>query len=106
MNIVSFFSGAGGLDLGFQKAGFKIVWANEYDRTIWETYEENHKKTFLDRRSIVDIESGDVPDCDGIIGGPPCQSWSEAGALRGIKDARGQLFFEFMRILADKRPNH
>lgn len=104
MNIVSFFSGAGGLDLGFQKAGFKIVWANEYDRTIWETYEENHKKTFLDRRSIVDIESGDVPDCDGIIGGPPCQSWSEAGALRGIKDARGQLFFEFMRILADKRP--
>ncbi len=104
MNIVSFFSGAGGLDLGFQKAGFKIVWANEYDRTIWETYEENHKKTFLDRRSIVDIESSDVPDCDGIIGGPPCQSWSEAGALRGIKDARGQLFFEFMRILADKRP--
>jgi len=104
MKIVSFFSGAGGLDLGFSKAGFDVIWANEYDRTIWETYEKNHKSTFLDRRSIVEINSNEVPTCDGIIGGPPCQSWSEAGALRGIKDARGQLFFEFMRILADKRP--
>ncbi|MBX3281229.1 MAG: DNA cytosine methyltransferase [Acidobacteria bacterium] len=104
MKVVSFFSGAGGLDLGFQKAGFDIIWANEYDRTIWTTYERNHAHTFLDRRSIVEIESSEVPDCDGIIGGPPCQSWSEAGSLRGIRDARGQLFFEFMRILADKRP--
>lgn len=104
MKIVSFFSGAGGLDLGFTKAGFNVVWANEYDKTIWETYRANHKNTVLDKRSIRDIESNEVPDCDGIIGGPPCQSWSEAGALRGIKDARGQLFFEFMRILADKRP--
>lgn len=104
MKIVSFFAGAGGLDLGFKDAGFKIIWANEYDRSIWATYEENHKDTFLDRRSIVEIESNEVPECDGIVGGPPCQSWSEAGALRGIKDARGQLFFEFMRILADKRP--
>ena len=80
MKIVSFFSGAGGLDLGFEKVGFDIIWANEYDNTIWETYEKNHRKTLLDRRSIVDIESSEVPDCDGIIGGPPCQSWSEAGA--------------------------
>ncbi len=60
MKIVSFFSGAGGLDLGFEKAGFDIIWANEYDRTIWETYEKNHKSTFLDRRSIVEIESSEV----------------------------------------------
>ncbi|MCC6549346.1 MAG: DNA cytosine methyltransferase [Ignavibacteriaceae bacterium] len=104
MKIVSFFSGAGGLDLGFEKAGFDVIWANEYDKEIWETFEKNHKKTVLDRRSIVDVPSEDVPDCDGIIGGPPCQSWSEAGALRGIADKRGQLFFEFMRILADKKP--
>lgn len=104
MKIVSFFAGAGGLDLGFEKAGFDVVWSNEYDREIWETYEKNHKKTILDRRSIVDIPSSDVPDCDGIIGGPPCQSWSEAGAKRGIADKRGQLFYEFMRILADKKP--
>ncbi len=104
MKIVSFFSGAGGLDLGFQKAGFDTVWANEYDREIWETYENNHKKTHLDRRSIAVISPDEVPDCVGIIGGPPCQSWSEAGALRGLNDHRGQLFFDFIRILRAKKP--
>ncbi|MGX1024905.1 DNA cytosine methyltransferase [Flavobacterium sp. CS20] len=104
MNLVSFFAGAGGLDLGFQKAGFNVVWANEYDRNIWETYEKNHKNTILDRRSIVEIKSDEVPECDGIIGGPPCQSWSEAGSKRGINDKRGQLFFDFIRILEAKQP--
>jgi len=104
MKIVSFFSGAGGLDAGFEKAGFDVIWANEYDRTIWETYEKNFPNTKLDRRSIRDIDASEVPDCDGIIGGPPCQSWSEAGALRGIEDNRGQLFFEYIRIIKEKRP--
>jgi DNA (cytosine-5)-methyltransferase 1 len=104
MRIVSFFAGAGGLDLGFQKAGFNVVWANEYDKDIWETYEKNHKNTTLDRRSIVNIKSNEVPECDGIIGGPPCQSWSEAGSKRGINDKRGQLFFDFIRILEAKQP--
>jgi len=104
MNVVSFFAGAGGLDLGFQKAGFNVIWANEYDKDIWETYEKNHKNTTLDRRSIVNIESDEVPECDGIIGGPPCQSWSEAGSLRGINDKRGQLFYDFIRILEAKQP--
>lgn len=103
MNIISLFSGAGGLDLGFQKAGFNILWANEYDKTIWETYEKNHQ-TPLDKRDIRNIPSSDIPDCDGIIGGPPCQSWSEAGAGRGIDDSRGKLFYEFIRILKDKSP--
>lgn len=104
MKIVSLFAGAGGLDLGFQQAGFEVVWANEFDKDIWNTYRENHKHTILDTRSIIDVPSSEVPDCDGIIGGPPCQSWSEAGAQRGIADKRGQLFYEFMRILADKKP--
>jgi len=104
MKVVSFFSGAGGLDLGFEKAGLSVIWANEYDKQIWATYRHNHKNTELDTRSITDIESDEVPDCDGIIGGPPCQSWSEAGALRGISDHRGQLFFDFIRILKDKQP--
>ena len=104
MNIVSFFSGAGGLDLGFQKAGFNVIWANEYDKEIWETFEYNHPKTILDRRSIVDIHVDEVPDCDGIIGGPPCQSWSEAGLMKGIQDKRGQLFYDFIRILSAKQP--
>lgn len=104
MKLVTFFSGAGGLDLGFEKAGFNCIWANEYDKDIWETYEKNHPHTKLDRRSITDISSDEIPDCDGIIGGPPCQSWSEAGALRGIQDKRGQLFYDFIRILSDKQP--
>lgn len=104
MKLATFFAGAGGLDLGFTKAGFECIWANEYDKEIWETYEKNHPYTFLDKRSITDIPSDEIPDCDGIIGGPPCQSWSEAGALRGIEDKRGQLFFDFIRILRDKKP--
>lgn len=105
MNIIALFAGAGGLDLGFEKAGFNVVWANEYDKEIWETYEKNFPQTVLDRRSIRDIPSDEIPnDFDGVIGGPPCQSWSEAGALRGIEDARGQLFYEFIRILKDKQP--
>ena len=103
MNIVSLFSGAGGMDLGFEKTGYNVIWANEYDKTIWETYEANHKAP-LDKRDIRAITSKEIPECDGIIGGPPCQSWSEAGALRGIDDARGKLFFEFIRILRDKEP--
>lgn len=102
--IVSLFSGAGGLDKGFEKAGFDIVWANEFDSTIWETFEYNFPNTILDRRNIRNVPSEDVPDCIGIVGGPPCQSWSEAGTLRGINDARGQLFYEFIRILRSKKP--
>jgi len=104
MNIISLFSGAGGLDLGFEKAGFKTIWANEYDKEIWETYEKNFPHTFLDRRNIKDIPSNEIPEAIGLIGGPPCQSWSEAGKLKGIDDHRGQLFFEFIRVLRDKKP--
>lgn len=104
MKLVTFFAGAGGLDLGFSEAGFDIIWANEYDKSIWETYEKNHHGVYLDKRSITDIPLNEIPKCDGIIGGPPCQSWSEAGAMRGINDKRGQLFYDFIKILADKQP--
>ena len=104
MKLASLFTGAGGLDLGFEKAGFDVVWANEYDQTIWETFEYNFPKTKLDRRSIVNVLPSDIPDVDGIIGGPPCQSWSEAGAGRGINDKRGQLFYDYIRILKEKKP--
>lgn len=104
MKLVSLFTGAGGLDLGFKKAGFAVVWANEYDSTIWETFEHNFPETVLDKRSIVDVPASEIPFAEGIIGGPPCQSWSEAGAGRGINDKRGQLFFEYIRILKEKQP--
>ncbi|MBW4670446.1 MAG: DNA cytosine methyltransferase [Cyanomargarita calcarea GSE-NOS-MK-12-04C] len=102
--IVALFSGCGGLDLGFRRADFNVVWANEYDKEIWETYENNHIDTILDKRNIRDISSREIPDCIGIIGGPPCQSWSEAGSQRGINDDRGKLFLEYVRILKDKQP--
>jgi DNA (cytosine-5)-methyltransferase 1 len=104
LNLISLFSGAGGLDRGFEKAGFKTIWANEYDKDIWETFEKNFPDTKLDRRDIRKIDSDEIPECDGIIGGPPCQSWSEAGTLKGIEDDRGKLFYEFVRILRDKKP--
>ena len=103
-NIVSLFSGCGGLDLGFEQAGFNVMWANEFDKDIWETYMLNHKDTILDTRSITDIPDDDVPECDGIIGGPPCQSWSEGGSKRGLEDKRGQLFWDYIRILNAKNP--
>ena len=103
MKLISLFSGAGGMDLGFEKAGFEIVYANEYDKVIWETYINNHQAP-LDNRDIRTVLSSELPECDGVIGGPPCQSWSEAGTLRGIEDLRGQLFYEFIRILKDKQP--
>ena len=92
MKLISLFSGCGGLDLGFKKAGFEISVANEYDKTIWETFKVNHPQTHLIEGDIRNIKEADFPDgIDGIIGGPPCQSWSEAGTLRGINDERGQL---------------
>jgi DNA (cytosine-5)-methyltransferase 1 len=104
VKIVSLFAGSGGLDLGFSRAGFDVVWANEYDRTIWATYRRNFPDTRLDTRSITDVDESEIPDCDGVVGGPPCQSWSEAGALRGIGDRRGQLFYEYLRVLTVKQP--
>ncbi len=103
MRIVSLFSGAGGLDLGFEQAGFEIVYANDFDKACWETYERNHGIK-LDGRSITEIRSSQIPKADGIIGGPPCQSWSLAGMMKGIKDARGKLFYEYIRIIRDKKP--
>ena len=103
MKLISLFSGAGGLDLGFEQAGFEIVAANEFDKSIWNTYEKNHKAQLI-KADIQDIQPDAFADCDGIIGGPPCQSWSEAGSLRGIDDPRGQLFYEYIRILKYKKP--
>jgi DNA (cytosine-5)-methyltransferase 1 len=102
-NLISLFSSCGGLDLGFRNAGFNIIFSNDNDKAVWETYEKNfsHK---IDGRSIIDIKSEELPNPEGIIGGPPCQSWSLAGKMLGIKDKRGQLFYQYIRILKDKQP--
>lgn len=104
MNIVSLFAGCGGLDLGFEKAGFNVIWANEFDVSIHDTYRHNHPNTILNTSDIRTLSCSDIPDCDGIIGGPPCQAWSEGGKRLGIEDPRGLLFLEFIRIVKGKHP--
>ena len=104
-NILSLFSGAGGLDLGFEKAGFNVAIANEFDKDIWETFKVNHPNTRLIEGDIRKLSLDDIDiNIDGIIGGPPCQSWSEAGSMKGINDDRGKLFYEYIRILKGLKP--
>ena len=103
MRVASFFSGAGGLDLGFENAGFEIVYANDNWKGCWETYEKNHHLK-VDRRSIEDVKGEDIPNVVGFIGGPPCQSWSLAGAMKGINDSRGQLLYDYVRLIKSIKP--
>lgn len=105
MNLISLFSGAGGLDLGFHRTGFRTIVANEYDKKICSTFKVNFPDVNLIEGDIRKLNPEYLPsDIHGIIGGPPCQSWSEGGALRGIEDPRGQLFYEYIRILNAKKP--
>src|SRR5450756_2553322 len=103
MKIVSLFSGCGGLDLGFVNAGFEVSSANDNDRAVWATYERNHNVR-IDKRSILGVDSDEIPEACGIIGGLPCQSWSLAGQMRGINDTRGLTVTEYLRVISDKRP--
>lgn len=102
--VASFFAGCGGLDLGFKQAGYEIVWANEYDETIHETYQFNHPNTYLCKKDIRKLSNDEIPDCDGFIGGPPCQAWSEGGKQLGLEDERGRLFLDYLRIIKEKHP--
>ncbi|MBO5828086.1 MAG: DNA cytosine methyltransferase [Paludibacteraceae bacterium] len=105
MQLISLFSGAGGLDLGFHKAGFTTIIANEYDAKICPTFRSNFPTTNLIEGDIRKINENEFPlGITGIIGGPPCQSWSEGGSLKGIEDERGQLFYEYIRILKKTQP--
>lgn len=104
MRVISFFAGCGGLDLGFKQAGFDVVWANEFDKNIHATYRLNHPSTVLCEKDIRKIEISEIPDADGFIGGPPCQSWSVGGRGRGLLDERGQLFLKYIEIIKQKHP--
>jgi len=103
MKIASFFSGAGGLDLGFTNAGFEMVFANDNWEGCWETFEKNHG-IGINKKSITDITPDEVPEVIGFIGGPPCQSWSLAGMMKGINDPRGKLFYDYLRLIQAKKP--
>lgn len=102
--IVSLFSGAGGLDLGFKNKGYDIVFANDFNENIQPTYDNNHSIN-IHIKDIKKLDEDSIPSCDGVIGGPPCQSWSLAGSMRGSDDDRGSLFFDYIDIIGKKEPD-
>ena len=102
--VASLFSGIGGIDLGFQQAGCKIVWANEFDRDAAITYRSNFPNALLIEEDIRKVKSDSIPDFDILVAGFPCQPFSIVGKQRGFDDPRGNLFFEIARILDRKRP--
>lgn len=104
MKLVSFFAGCGGLDLGFEQAGFQVVWANESEPHCRSTYIRNHPNTEFVLGDICQIGLDSIPDTDGFIGGPPCQSWSVGGQQKGLDDKRGQLFLKYIELINVKKP--
>lgn len=98
--MISLFAGVGGIDLGFEKAGFKTVYANEFDKKARETYRLNFPDVTIDSRDIREVEEDEVPhDVSVVTGGFPCQSFSIAGYRKGLEDEQnGDLFFETLRI--------
>lgn len=104
MNVLSFFAGCGGLDLGFEQAGFHVVWANDLEQHCRATYIRNHPQTKFVLGDICKIDPKTIPDCDGFIGGPPCQSWSVGGKQKGLNDERGLLFLKYIELIKAKQP--
>lgn len=101
MKVLSLFSGIGGLDAGFEKSGFEIVWANDFDKYAVKTYSENYKcPVFLN--DINDISLDTLPEFDVLIGGFPCQPFSMMGSELGFEDTRGTLFFRIAEIIKYK----
>ena len=98
MNVVSLFSGAGGLDLGFHQQGFNIVWANDFDKFAVKTYNENFPIPAV-LGDLNEIELDSIPLADVVIGGFPCQPFSMMGHEKGFEDARGTLFFRIVEII-------
>jgi len=106
-NIVAFFSGVGGIELGFEQTNeFRVVYANEFDKYARQTYQLNYPDTYLDGRDIHAVQPKDIPaECvDVIMGGFPCQAFSIAGYRKGFDDDRGDLFFELLRMIEGCKP--
>ena len=103
MQIVSLFSGAGGLDLGLIQAGHEIIWANDFDADAVVTYRANIGEEIVGG-DICDIPSSQIPACDVVVGGFPCQGFSQANMMRFEEDERNRLYLEFLRIVRDKQP--
>ena len=98
------FAGVGGLELGFKQAGFAPVLANEIDKYAGVTYSLNHNHPLV-IRDIHELQAKEIPRIDVLTGGFPCQAFSVAGYRKGFKDPRGNVFWEIVRILDEKKPS-
>lgn len=101
MKVLSLFCGCGGLDMGFVKAGYDIVWANDFDKYAVQTYAANFDHQVV-LGNINTIELDSLPDFDVLVGGFPCQPFSMMGSEHGFNDARGTLFFRIAEIVKDR----
>lgn len=103
MKVVSLFSGAGGLDLGFIMAGHEVIWANDLYEDAVHTYEKNLGEHIF-MKDIHDVSIDDIPDSDIIIGGFPCQGFSVANMKRHVGDERNELYKQLVRVIQAKKP--
>lgn len=104
VKVGSLFSGIGGIDLGFEQAGFEIAWANDFDAAACKTYRNNFPSTILIEDDVRNINPCALSDIDVLVAGFPCQPFSVMGYRRGFNDPRGNLFFEIARFIDVKRP--
>lgn len=109
--VIDLFAGVGGLSLGFEKCGFNVVMANEYDPAIAAAYETNHKKTKMICGDITSLDLNEVfsdyaGKIDVIIGGPPCQGFSQKGQRKTIHDERNFLFKYYVKVVELIRPRY
>ncbi|WP_353458465.1 DNA cytosine methyltransferase [Staphylococcus coagulans] len=103
--VAAFFSGVGGIELGFEQTGkFRVVYANEFDKNARLTFQLNNPNTPLDGRDIHHVHELEIPVTDIIVGGFPCQAFSIAGYRKGFEDERGDLFFELLRFIKTNKP--
>lgn len=102
--VASMFAGIGGIDLAFEQAGFKVIWANEIDKHACRTYRLNFGDEYLVEGDIQNVNTDDIPDFDILISGFPCQAFSSVGLEKGFEDPRGNLFFETARVIAVRKP--
>lgn len=101
--LAGLFGGVGGIELGFEQAGFNVIWANEFDKNAAVTYKENHNHELL-VDDIHNVSPEQLPNIDILTGGFPCQAFSIAGYRKGFEDDRGNLFFEVLRLIESKHP--
>lgn len=102
-SVVSLFSGCGGLDLSFHRAGYEVVYANEFNAHAAASYNKNYS-LLVDERPIEDVAISEVPPADLVTGGFPCQDFSIIWKRPGLKGSRGNLYTYFLEFVATLRP--